>query len=69
MIGEGEKIINMQIAGIPEIFMPISDPVFPYATDASADVEVLAAYALSCAYLHYVKKQDPPKTTHRIINS
>jgi hypothetical protein len=35
----------MQIEGLPEIFMPIFEPVFPYATDASADAEVTVAYA------------------------
>ena len=45
LICEGENILNMQIEGLLEMFMPISDPVFPYATDASADDEVPAAYA------------------------
>ncbi len=45
LICEGETILNMQIEGLPENFMPIFDPVFPYATDTSADVEVPAAYA------------------------
>jgi hypothetical protein len=45
LICERERILNMQIEGLPEFFMPISDPVFPYATDASADAEVPAAYA------------------------
>ena len=45
MICEGENILNLQIEGLPEIFLPISDSVFPYATDASADAEVAVAYA------------------------
>ena len=45
LIYEGESILNMQIEGLPENFMPIFDPVFPYATDASADAKVHAAYA------------------------
>ena len=45
VICEGENILNLQFEGLPEIFLPISDSVFPYATDASADAEVTVAYA------------------------
>jgi hypothetical protein len=45
VICEGEYILNLQIEGLPENFMPISDPVLPSATDASADAEVPVAYA------------------------
>ena len=42
---EGENIPNLLVEGLPENFLPIFDPVFPYATDASADAEVTVAYA------------------------
>jgi len=42
---EGEYILNLQVEGLPECFMPISDPLLPYATNASADDEVLVVYA------------------------
>jgi hypothetical protein len=45
LICEGENILNLQIDGLRGIVITISDPGFPYATDASADVEVSAAYA------------------------
>ena len=45
MICEEENILNLQIEGQPEFFLSISDPVFPCATDASADAEVPVAYA------------------------
>jgi hypothetical protein len=41
---EGETIPNLLVEGGPEIFLPIFDSVFPYATDASADAEVTVAY-------------------------
>ena len=45
VIYEGENITYLQIEGQPKKFLPISDPVSPYATDASADAEVTVAYA------------------------
>ncbi len=45
VICKGNKIRNFQIEGLPEIYLPISDQLFPYATDASADAEVTIAYA------------------------
>ena len=42
---EGENIPIFLVEGLPEIFLPIFDPVFPYATDASVDAEVTVAYA------------------------
>ena len=45
LIWERENIFNMQIEGLSGIFIPNFDPVFPFATDASADAEVPAAYA------------------------
>ena len=45
VICEGDKIPNFQIEGLPEIYLPIFDQLFPYATDASADAEVTVAYA------------------------
>ena len=42
---EGENILNLQIEGLHDFFLPISDPVFPYATNASADAEGTDAYA------------------------
>jgi len=45
VINEGYNIINLQIEGQPEFFLPISDPVSPYATDAYTDAEVTVAYA------------------------
>ncbi len=44
-ICEGEYILNLQVEGLPECFMPISDPILPYAKDASTDAEVPVAYA------------------------
>jgi hypothetical protein len=41
---EEENIPNFIVEGGPENFLPIFDPVFPYATDASADAEVTVAY-------------------------
>ena len=69
VICEGNKIQNFQIEGLPKIYLPISDQLFPYATDASADAEVTVAYALSGMYLPYLKKQDPRITTHRVASS
>ena len=43
--GEGENIPNLQVEGLREHFLLVLDPVFPYATDASADAEVTVAYA------------------------
>ncbi len=51
MIYEGQNINNLQIEGQPDFFLPISDPVFPYATNALADDEVTVAYARSGHYL------------------
>ena len=45
VICEGEYISNLQVEGLPENCMPISDPVLSYAAYASADVEVPVAYA------------------------
>ncbi len=45
LICEGESTLNMEMEGLPAIFFPISDPVFPYASDASPDAKVPAAYA------------------------
>jgi hypothetical protein len=45
VICEGENILNLQIEGLPKKILPIFDPAFPYAGDASADVEVIVAYA------------------------
>ena len=45
VICEKENILNLLIEGQPELFLPISDPVFPYATDASAYAKVTVAYA------------------------
>ena len=44
-ISEGEHLFNLQFEGPPENSLPISDPVFPYATDASADTKVNVAFA------------------------
>ena len=41
---ERGKISNLLVEGGPEIVLPIFDSVFPYATDASAYVEVAVAY-------------------------
>ncbi len=65
----GDKIPNFQIEGLPEIYLPISDQLFPYATDASADAEVTVAYALNGMYPPYLKKQDPRITTYRVTSS
>jgi hypothetical protein len=45
VIYEGGNINNLQIEGQPEFFLPFSEPVFPYVTHASVDVEVTIAYA------------------------
>jgi hypothetical protein len=45
VICEGEHITNLQVEGLPEFFLPISDPLLPYATDALTDDEVTVAYA------------------------
>jgi hypothetical protein len=45
VICEGEYIPNLQVEGRPEFFLPISDPVLQYATDAPTDVVVTVAYA------------------------
>ena len=66
---EGRNIPNLQVEGLPEIFLPVFDPVLTFATDVISDAEVAVPYEKSCAYVFYVKKQDPPKTTHRVINS
>jgi hypothetical protein len=41
---EGETIPNLLVEGGPENFLPIFDSVFPYATYASVDAEVIVAY-------------------------
>ncbi len=41
----GENKFSLQIEGLPKFVLPIFDPVFPYAIDVSADVEVAVAYA------------------------
>jgi hypothetical protein len=45
IICKGEIITNLKIDGLLEFFLPFSDPVFPYATNASTDAEVTIAYA------------------------
>ena len=62
VIYEGEIIINLHIEGQPKLFMSIYDPVFPYVTDASADVEVTVAYDLEGGYLR-VRKLGRDATT------
>ncbi len=42
---EGENILNLQIEGLREFFLPNSDAVFPCATDTSADAKGTDAYA------------------------
>ena len=37
---EGETIPNLLVEGLPENFLPIFDPVFPYAPDAVEDAEM-----------------------------
>ena len=45
VICEGEYIPNLQVEGLPEFFLPISDRVLQYATNAQTDVVVTVAYA------------------------
>ena len=60
VIYEGENITNLQIEGQPEFFLPISDPVFPYVTNASVDAEVTIAYLrLKWPLSHQMKKTGP----------
>ena len=54
---EGENIPNLQVEGLPEIFLPVFDPVLTFATDAILDVEVAVPYAKSCAEVFYVSPQ------------
>jgi len=46
---EGENIPNMQVEGLPEIFLPVFDPVLTFATDVISDAEVAVPYEKSCA--------------------
>ena len=41
---EGEIIPKLLVEGLLDFFLPIFDPVFQYATDASADTYVIVAY-------------------------
>ena len=45
VIYEGEYIYDLQVEGLLEFFLPISDHVLPYATDVPTDVEFTVAYA------------------------
>jgi hypothetical protein len=43
LICEGENILNLHLESLLENVLPIFDPVFPYATGASAGAQVNVA--------------------------